>query len=144
MTKDPMIMPVLISALAHDWVYKNHSWSEDDFKAALFTHKIYEDNIKRNPLMTSHDLLSFIDRKLSNPMNKGELFIDMSKGGSEFQDQVQANGNASPNDEQQNGANLSYEPFDLQEIQSLNLIDQANYMQDKLEAYIELNDFKDD
>jgi hypothetical protein len=24
MTKDPMIMPVLISAIAHDWVYKNH------------------------------------------------------------------------------------------------------------------------
>ena len=43
MQKDPMIMPVLISALAHDWVFKNHSWSEDDFKAALFTHKIYED-----------------------------------------------------------------------------------------------------
>ena len=43
MTKDPMIMPVLISALAHDWVFKNHSWTEDDFKAALFTHKIYED-----------------------------------------------------------------------------------------------------
>jgi len=43
MTKDPMIMPVLISALAHDWVYKNHNWSEDQFKAALFEHKIYED-----------------------------------------------------------------------------------------------------
>ena len=43
MTKDPMIMPVLISALAHDWVFKNHSWTEDEFKAALFTHKIYED-----------------------------------------------------------------------------------------------------
>jgi hypothetical protein len=43
MTKDPMIMPVLISALAHDWVYKNHNWTEDQFKAALFEHKIYED-----------------------------------------------------------------------------------------------------
>ena len=43
MSKDPMIMPVLISALAHDWVFKNHQWSEDEFKAALFNHKIYED-----------------------------------------------------------------------------------------------------
>jgi hypothetical protein len=43
MTKDPMIMPVLISAIAHDWVYKNHTWKEEDFKAALFEHKIYED-----------------------------------------------------------------------------------------------------
>jgi len=36
-------MPVLISAIAHDWVYKNHNWKEDSFKAALFEHKIYED-----------------------------------------------------------------------------------------------------
>lgn len=36
-------MPVLISAIAHDWVYKNHKWTEDEFKAALFEHKIYED-----------------------------------------------------------------------------------------------------
>lgn len=43
MQKDPMIMPVLISAIAHDWVMKNHSWTEDQFKAALFEHKIYED-----------------------------------------------------------------------------------------------------
>ena len=29
MSKDPMIMPVLISAIAHDWVFKNHSWKEE-------------------------------------------------------------------------------------------------------------------
>jgi hypothetical protein len=40
---DPMIMPVLISAIAHDWVFKNHNWTEDQFKASLFEHKIYED-----------------------------------------------------------------------------------------------------
>jgi hypothetical protein len=43
MSSDPMIMPVLISAIAHDWVFKNHNWTEDQFKAALFEHKIYED-----------------------------------------------------------------------------------------------------
>ena len=43
MASDPMIMPVLISAIAHDWVFKNHTWTEDQFKAALFEHKIYED-----------------------------------------------------------------------------------------------------
>ena len=43
MKSDPMIMPVLISAIAHDWVRKNHEWKEEDFKAALFEHKIYED-----------------------------------------------------------------------------------------------------
>jgi len=40
---DPMMMPVLISAIAHDWVFKNHGFTEDQFKAALFNHKIYED-----------------------------------------------------------------------------------------------------
>ena len=43
MRYDPMIMPVLISAIAHDWVYKNHGYTEEQFKAALFAHKIYED-----------------------------------------------------------------------------------------------------
>lgn len=40
---DPMIMPVLISAIAHDWVFKNHNWTEEQFKASLFEFKIYED-----------------------------------------------------------------------------------------------------
>jgi len=43
LSKDPMIMPVLISAIAHDWVFKNHNFTEDQFKAGLFEHKIYED-----------------------------------------------------------------------------------------------------
>lgn len=43
MARDPMIMPVLISAIAHDWVFKHHNWTEDQFKAALFEHKVYED-----------------------------------------------------------------------------------------------------
>jgi hypothetical protein len=38
-----MIMPVLISAIAHDWVLKNYSYTEDQFKKSLFSHKIYED-----------------------------------------------------------------------------------------------------
>lgn len=36
------LMPVLISAIAADWVLMNHQWKEDEFKAALFKHKIYE------------------------------------------------------------------------------------------------------
>jgi hypothetical protein len=43
MRYDPMIMPVLISAIAHDWVFTKHGFTEDQFKAALFEHKIYED-----------------------------------------------------------------------------------------------------
>lgn len=36
-------MPVLVSAMAHDWVFKTHNITEDGFKAALFAYKIYED-----------------------------------------------------------------------------------------------------
>ena len=43
MRYDPMMMPVIISAIAHDWVYKEHKYPEEEFKAALFEYKIYED-----------------------------------------------------------------------------------------------------
>ena len=43
MQQDPMIMPVLISNIAHDWVLKNHNYTEDQFKKSLFAFKIYED-----------------------------------------------------------------------------------------------------
>ena len=36
-------MPVLISAIAHDWVLKHHNYTEEQFKKSLFAHKIYED-----------------------------------------------------------------------------------------------------
>lgn len=43
MKSDPMMMPVLISAISHDWIKKNHGYDEENFKSALFNHKIYED-----------------------------------------------------------------------------------------------------
>ena len=43
MRYDPMMMPVIISAIAHDWVFKEHEYPEEEFKAALFEYKIYED-----------------------------------------------------------------------------------------------------
>jgi hypothetical protein len=42
MQMDPMMMPVLISAIAHDYIMDKHAISEEPFKAALFIHKIYE------------------------------------------------------------------------------------------------------
>ena len=39
---DPMIMPVLFSAIAHDFVFKNHGFTEEQFKAAMFKFKVYE------------------------------------------------------------------------------------------------------
>lgn len=29
MRQDPLIMPVIISAIAHDWVFKNHGFTEE-------------------------------------------------------------------------------------------------------------------
>jgi len=49
MAQDPMMMPVLISAIAHDWVKVNHGFGEEAFKASLFAHKIYE-----NPAVSEH------------------------------------------------------------------------------------------
>lgn len=40
---DPFMIPVLISAIAHDYVCKKYKYNEEQFKAALFVHKIYED-----------------------------------------------------------------------------------------------------
>lgn len=44
-----MMMPVLISCIAHDWVKTNHGYNEETFKSALFAHKIYE-----NPKVAEH------------------------------------------------------------------------------------------
>ncbi len=49
MGQDPMMMPVLISAIAHDWVFVKHGFQEDQFKSALFAHRIYE-----NPSVSEH------------------------------------------------------------------------------------------
>lgn len=43
MMKEPMMMPLLISAIAHDYTFKKHKHNEEHLKAALFEHKIYED-----------------------------------------------------------------------------------------------------
>jgi hypothetical protein len=41
--KDPMLLPVVVSSLAHDYLLKHHSVQEEDFKGALIKHKIYQD-----------------------------------------------------------------------------------------------------
>ena len=41
----------------------------------LETQKIYEEKIKNNHLLNSHDLLGYIDKKL---VNNGYTFFDMS------------------------------------------------------------------
>lgn len=42
MSEDPMMAPIMISCIAHDWIFLNHKYPEEDFKSALFAHKIYE------------------------------------------------------------------------------------------------------
>lgn len=51
-------------------------WRQRQEKVYLETQRVYEDNIQNNPLMTSHNLLGYIDKKLANP--DGEIQTDMS------------------------------------------------------------------
>lgn len=70
--KDPMIMPLLISAIGHDWVYKHHKWNESQFKAALFHHKVIEDpSIAQKLEQKQFELMMYIQQK--NPMMMGGM-----------------------------------------------------------------------
>ena len=67
LASDPMIMPVLINAIAHDWVFKNHGWTEEQFKCALFEHKIYEDpQVAQHMQMKQFELMMLAQSQ--NPM----------------------------------------------------------------------------
>ena len=65
-------MPVLISAIAHDWVLKNHQYSEDQFKKSLFAHKIYEDPSVANHMQQKQMELMMIAQQQS-PMGMGGM-----------------------------------------------------------------------
>ena len=41
-SKDPSLMPTVISAVGHDMAYKNHQILPDQFQAGLLHHKIHE------------------------------------------------------------------------------------------------------
>lgn len=40
---DPMMTPVIISCLSHDYILQNYEYPEEVFKAAMFKHKLFED-----------------------------------------------------------------------------------------------------
>lgn len=81
MQKDPMIMPVLISAIAHDWVYKNHKWTEDEFKAALFEHKIYEDPNVAQHMQKKQFELMMMAQQMNPMMGMGMPGMNQDMGG---------------------------------------------------------------
>ena len=51
------------------------AWKNRREKMLMETQKIYEEKIKNNHLLNSHDLLGYIDKKL---INNGYTFFDMS------------------------------------------------------------------
>ena len=76
LTQDPMLVPVLVSAAAHDWVCVKHKYSEDIFKAALFKHKIYENaDVAQHMQMKQMELMSLAAQ--ANPM----MMAQMMQGG---------------------------------------------------------------
>lgn len=40
---DPMLIPVVISCLSHDYITQHHNFSEGAFKSAMYLHKVFED-----------------------------------------------------------------------------------------------------
>eukprot|EP00351_Strombidinopsis_sp_SopsisLIS2011_P005144 CAMPEP_0116879296 /NCGR_PEP_ID=MMETSP0463-20121206/11093_1 /TAXON_ID=181622 /ORGANISM="Strombidinopsis sp, Strain SopsisLIS2011" /LENGTH=369 /DNA_ID=CAMNT_0004528469 /DNA_START=287 /DNA_END=1396 /DNA_ORIENTATION=- len=76
LSSDPMLVPVLVSAAAHDWVRVKHEFNEDTFKAALFKHKIYEDGeVAQHMQMKQMELMSLAAQ--ANPM----MMAQMMQGG---------------------------------------------------------------
>ena len=70
-----MLMPVLISAIAHDWVKVNHNIDEDNFKAALFKHKIYE-----NPEVSQHMQEKQMELMMMAMQNNPQMMQGMAGG----------------------------------------------------------------
>ena len=80
MAMDPMMMPVLISAIAHDWVKVNHDIAEEPFKAALFKHKIYENpEVSQHMQMKQMELLQVCAQQ--NPMMMAQMMGGGMGGG---------------------------------------------------------------
>ena len=67
MAEDPMMVPIMISCIAHDWVSINHKYTEEQFKAALFQHKIYE-NPEISNLMQQKQMELMMMAAQQNPM----------------------------------------------------------------------------
>lgn len=79
MAEDPMMVPIMISCIAHDWVCINHKYSEEEFKAALFQHKIYE-NPEISNLMQQKQMELMMLAAQNNPMMMQQLQM-MGGGG---------------------------------------------------------------
>merc|ERR1719389_54180 len=72
MAEDPMMVPIMISCIAHDWVFIQHKYSEEQFKAALFQHKIYE-NPEISNLMQQKQMELMMLAAQQNPMMMQQL-----------------------------------------------------------------------
>ena len=80
MQEDPMMVPIMISCIAHDWVNINHKYSEEEFKAALFQHKIYESPEISN-LMQQKQMELMMLAAQNNPMMMQQLAAMGGGGG---------------------------------------------------------------
>ena len=93
-------------------------WKLRREKLLVESQKIYEEKIQNNHLLTSHNLLGYIDKKLQS--QNGDVFIDMSS---------MAN------------TDMGGHPYELEQIENLNKLDQAKNLAKQLEKFIELDNF---
>lgn len=80
MEQDPMMVPIMISCIAHDWVKINHKYTEEEFKAALFQHKIYE-NPEISNLMQQKQMELMMLAAQQNPMMMQQMMAMQAQGG---------------------------------------------------------------
>jgi hypothetical protein len=43
MKRDPMLCPIIVSCIAHDYIYNKWGYHEEIFRAALYKSNIHED-----------------------------------------------------------------------------------------------------
>lgn len=93
--------------------------------------RIYNENLRTNELVTRHDLLGYIDRKLANQVEPGQVYVDLFR---------------TFDGEEMGASNLlaSAHPFEYEHVAEMGRVDHANQLKDKLEKLIEEDMFRDD
>lgn len=104
-----------------------HIWKARREKILYETQKVYQDKVLNNHLLNSHNLLGYIDRKL------------MSADGATFKVDMSSMGNVVGGT-----PSIAGHPFELEQVENLLKVDQANFLAEELEALIKKGDFENE
>lgn len=69
---DPMLIPVVISCLSHDYITLNHQYTEAAFKSAMYSHRVFEDaDLMTYMQMKQFEMMNLAGGMPSMPPHKG-------------------------------------------------------------------------